>query len=108
MFDMKNLARIGRIGAGAPAAMQAFAGLQRGGARQRCGAPQVPGAEALGVALTAQCGYSLERYRKAAIAAGASKAEIATVAAALRGGAALIHRTHLLGDCRHHHQGAEP
>jgi AhpD family alkylhydroperoxidase len=61
-----------------------------------------------GVALPAQCRYCLELNRKAAIAARASKAEIATVAAALRGGAALIHGTHLLGDCRHHHQGAEP
>jgi AhpD family alkylhydroperoxidase len=53
---------------------------------------------AIAVALTTQCPYCIEVHRKAAIAAGATNAELAEtvfVATALRGGTALTHGTYL-------------
>jgi AhpD family alkylhydroperoxidase len=101
MFDMKNLARFGRIEAGAPAAMKAFEAFNEAALADGAVPRKYKELIALGVALTTQCGYCLELHRKAALKAGATEAEIAetiTVAAALRAGAALTHGTHLLVD----------
>ena len=54
---------------------------------------------ALGVALTTQCPYSLELHRQAAIAAGATEAELAEtvfMTALMRAGGAVLHGTHLM------------
>ena len=56
---------------------------------------------ALGVAFTTQCPYCIELHVKAAREAGATDqmlAEAATVAAAMRAGAAITHATHLFKD----------
>jgi AhpD family alkylhydroperoxidase len=55
---------------------------------------------AIAVALTTQCPYCIQVHRKAALAAGATEAELGEtvfVAVALRAGAALTHGTHLFG-----------
>lgn len=54
---------------------------------------------AVAVALTTPCGYCLEVHRKAALAAGATEAELSEatfVPAALGAGAAVTHGTRLL------------
>jgi AhpD family alkylhydroperoxidase len=56
---------------------------------------------AVAVALTTQCPYCIELHVKAAREAGATDqmlAEAATVAAAMRAGAAITHATHLFKD----------
>jgi AhpD family alkylhydroperoxidase len=56
---------------------------------------------AVAVTLTTQCPYCIELHVKAARAAGATDqmlAETATVAAAMRAGAAITHATHLFED----------
>jgi AhpD family alkylhydroperoxidase len=101
MFDMKNLARFCTIEAGAPVAMRGFNAFNDAALADGAVPKKYKELIALGVALTTQCGYCLEIHRKAAVAAGATEAEIAEtimVAAALRAGAALTHGTHLLVD----------
>ena len=52
---------------------------------------------AIAVALTTQCPYCIEIYRKAALDAGATEIELSeTVFVATALGAALTHGTHLL------------
>lgn len=54
---------------------------------------------AVAVALTTQCPYCVEIHKKAALDAGASRAELKEtvfVAAALRAGGAVTHGTHLI------------
>jgi AhpD family alkylhydroperoxidase len=56
---------------------------------------------AVAVALTTQCPYCIELHVKSARDAGATDemlAETATVAAAMRAGAAITHATHLFKD----------
>ena len=56
---------------------------------------------AVAVTLTGQCPYCIELHVKAARVAGAADqmlAETATVAAAMRAGAAITHATHLFED----------
>jgi AhpD family alkylhydroperoxidase len=98
MFDMKNLTKLKKLDENAPEQMKAFWAFDK--------AAFQPGAidalhkqlMALAVALTTQCPYCLEIHRKAAVDAGATEqmiAETATVAAAMRAGAAITHATHL-------------
>jgi AhpD family alkylhydroperoxidase len=56
---------------------------------------------AVAVALTTQCAYCIELHVKQAREAGATDqmlAEVATVAAAMRAGAAITHATHMFKD----------
>ena len=98
MFDMKNMAKLKRLDENAPEAMKAFWAFDK--------AAFAPGAidglhkqlMAVAVALTTQCPYCIELHVKAARDAGATDAmlaETATVAAAMRAGAAITHATHL-------------
>lgn len=98
MYEMKNLGKLKRLEENAPEAMKAFWSFDK--------AVFTPGAVdilhkqlmAVAVALTTQCPYCIELHLKAAREAGATDqmlAETATVAAAMRAGAAITHATHL-------------
>lgn len=98
MFDMKNLTHLKQLNENAPEAMTAFWAFDK--------AAFTPGTidalhkqlMAVAVALTTQCPYCIEIHVKAARDAGATDqmlAETATVAAAMRAGAAITHATHL-------------
>jgi len=97
MYSMSNLGKLKTIAANAPAAMGAFWAFDK--AAMADGA--IPGKfkelMALAVALTTQCPYCIEIHAGKARQAGAADPEIAevvTVAAALRAGAAVTHGTH--------------
>jgi AhpD family alkylhydroperoxidase len=99
MYDMKNLAALKTMEAGAPEAMKAFVAFDK--AAMADGAVPVKYKEliALGVAFTTQCPYCIEIHSKKARQAGANDAEISEtvlVAAALRAGGAVTHGTHAL------------
>jgi AhpD family alkylhydroperoxidase len=99
MYDMKNLEKLKSLQANAPEAMKAFWAFDK--AAMAAGAIPVKYKElmALAVAFTTQCPYCIEIHAKKAREADASEQEIAevvTVAAALRAGAAITHGTHAL------------
>jgi len=99
VYDMKNLTKLKRLEAGAPEALKAFWAFDK--------AAMAPGAipgkykemMALAVAFTTQCPYCIEIHAEKARGAGVTEQEIAevvSVAAALRAGAAITHGTHAL------------
>jgi AhpD family alkylhydroperoxidase len=101
MYDIKNLAKLKRLDETNPEAMKAFWAFDK--------AAFAPGAidalnkqlMALAVALTTQCPYCIALHVKSARDSGATDqmlAETATVAAAMRAGAAITHATHLFQD----------
>ena len=97
MYDMKNLARLKSLEAGAPEAFKAFWAFDK--AAMAAGAIPVKYKElmALAVACTTQCPYCIEIHAGKARESGASDQEIAEVvaiAAALWAGAAITHGTH--------------
>jgi AhpD family alkylhydroperoxidase len=99
MYDMKNLEKLKSLQTNAPEAMKAFWAFDK--AAMAAGAIPVKYKElmALAVAFTTQCPYCIEIHAKKAREADASEQEIAevvTVAAALRAGAAITHGTHAL------------
>src|SRR5690242_10567826 len=99
MFDMGNLKKVGKLGELAPNGLAGFKALDQAALADGAIPKKYKELIAIGVALTTQCAYCIEVHRKAAIAAGATEAELAEtvfVAAALRAGAALTHGTHLL------------
>jgi len=101
MYDMKNLKQLGALGQAAPTAMKAFQGLDSAALEDGAIPKKYKELIAIAVALTTQCPYCLEIHKKHAVAAGATKeelAEVTFVAAALRAGAAVVHGTHLIED----------
>jgi AhpD family alkylhydroperoxidase len=99
MYDMKNLAKLERLGQLAPAAFKAFIAFDK--AALEAGAIPVKYKElmAIAVALTTQCPYCIELHSRRAKKAGATEEELAEttlVAAALRAGGAMTHGTHTL------------
>ena len=99
MYDMKNLAKFGKIAELAPEAFKAFAAFDA--AAVKAGAIPVKYKEliAVAVALTTQCPYCIEIHSKRAKLAGANETELAEatmVAAALRAGSSMTHGTHTL------------
>jgi len=87
MYDPKLLQRLPELGAKAPEAWKGFQAFNAA-------------AFAEGALSRTQCPYCLEVHRQAALAAGASEAELAEtvfVAAAMRAGGAVAHGPHLLG-----------
>ena len=99
MYNMKNLAKLKLIDAGAPEAMKAFWAFDK--AAMAAGAIPVKYKElmALAVAFTTQCPYCIEVHANRAREAGVSDQEISeavVVAAALRAGAAMTHGTHAI------------
>ena len=94
---MNNLAKLKTLDNSAPAAMQAFWAFDK--AAMADGAIPIKYKElmALAVAFTTQCPYCIEVHAGKARQAGATDPEIAevvTIAAALRAGAAITHGTH--------------
>lgn len=99
MYDVANLDKLPKLAALAPQAMAGFAALDQAALADGAIPKKYKELMALAVALTTQCPYCLHVHRAAALAAGASEAELAEtvfVAVALRAGAALTHGTHLL------------
>ena len=99
MYDMKNVAKLKRLGELAPEAFKAFVAFDRAAVAE--GAIPVKYKEliAVAVALTTQCPYCIEIHAKKAKKAGATEQELAEttlVAAALRAGGAITHGTHAL------------
>jgi AhpD family alkylhydroperoxidase len=97
MYDMKNLGKLKTIEANAPEATKAFWAFDK--AAMAAGAIPAKYKElmAIAVAFTTQCPYCIQVHAAKAREAGASDQEIAevvTVAAALRAGAAMTHGTH--------------
>ena len=98
MFNIENLNQLKRLDENAQDAMKAFWAFDK--AVFKAGALDVLQKQlmAVAVALTTQCPYCIEIHLKGARAAGATDqmlAEAATVAAAMRAGAAITHATHL-------------
>jgi AhpD family alkylhydroperoxidase len=97
MYDMKNLAKLKTIEAGAAEGMKAFWAFDK--AAMAVGAIPVKYKElmALAVAFTTQCPYCIEIHSGRAREAGCTDGEISeavVLAAALRAGAAITHGTH--------------
>ena len=101
MYDIKNLAELKRLDEKIPETMKAFWTFDK--AAFAPGAIDVLNKQlmAVAVALTTQCPYCIVLHVKSARDAGATDqmlAETATVAAAMRAGAAITHATHLFQD----------
>lgn len=99
MYDMKNLAKMGKIGELAPEAFRAFVAFDEAVVRGGVVPLKYKELIAVGVALTTQCPYCIEIHAGKARKAGATEQEIAEVtliAAALKAGGAMTHGTHAL------------
>src|SRR5260370_34809293 len=99
MYDLKNLLQLKRLNENAREAMKAFWAFDK--AAFNPGAIDVLQKQLMtvAVALTTQCPYCIDIHLKAAREAGATDqmlGETATVAAAMRAGAAITHATHPL------------
>ena len=98
MFDMKYLSRLKVLNESAPDAMTAFWAFDKAAFTEGTVSVLQKQLMAVAVALTTQCPYCIEIHVKAARETGATDqmlAETATVAAAMRAGAAITHATHL-------------
>ena len=99
MYDMKNLAKFGRMGELAPEAFRAFVAFDKAAVAPGAIPAKYKELIAVGVALTTQCPYCIEIHTANARKAGATDQELAEatlVAASLRAGAAMTHGTHTL------------
>jgi AhpD family alkylhydroperoxidase len=99
VYDLKNLEKLKSLDTNAPEAMKAFWAFDK--------AAMAPGAisgrnkelMALAVAFTTQCPYCIAIHGGRAREAGATEQEIAevvTISAALRAGAAITHGSHAM------------
>ena len=99
MYDMKNLAKFGRLGELAPEAFKAFVAFDEAVVKHGVIPLKYKELIAVAVALTTQCPYCIEIHAKKARQAGATEQELAEttlVAAALRAGGAITHGTHAI------------
>ena len=99
MYDMKNLAKLMRIGELAPEAFKAFVAFDEAVVKFGVIPLKYKELMAVAVALTTQCPYCIEIHSKKAKKAGATEQELAEttlIAAALRAGGAITHGTHTL------------
>jgi AhpD family alkylhydroperoxidase len=97
VYDVKNLTKLKTIEANAPDAVKAFWAFDKAAMAGGAIPSKYKELMALAVAFTTQCPYCIDIHAKKAREAGASDPEIAevvTVAAALRAGAAMTHGTH--------------
>src|SRR5205085_11899496 len=98
---MKNLGKLKTLEANAPQAMGAFWAFDKAAMADGAISGKYKELMALAVAFTTQCPYCIEIHAKKARGVGASDQEIAevvTIAAALRAGAAITHGTHAMKD----------
>ena len=99
MYDMKNLAKLKKLGGLAPDAFKAFMAFDTAAFQGGVIPLKYKELMAVAVALTTQCPYCIEVHAERAKAAGATEQELAEatlVAAALRAGGAMTHGTHTL------------
>src|SRR6266436_9626183 len=99
MYDMKNLAKLKRLGELAPEAFKAFVAFDEAAFKGGVIPLKYKELMAVAVALTTQCPYCIEIHAKKAKKAGATEQELAEttlIAAALRAGGAVTHGTHTL------------
>jgi AhpD family alkylhydroperoxidase len=99
MYDLKNLAKLSRLGELAPEAFKAFVAFDEAAIKFGVIPLKYKELMAVAVALTTQCPYCIDIHSKKAKKAGATEQELAEttlVAAALRAGAAITHGTHTL------------
>jgi AhpD family alkylhydroperoxidase len=99
MYDMKNMAKLKKVGELAPEAFKAFVAFDEAAFKGGEIPLKYKELMAVAVALTTQCPYCIEIHSNKAKAAGASETELAEttlIAAALRAGAAMTHGTHTL------------
>jgi len=99
MYDMKNLARLKKLGELAPGAFHGFVAFDEATFKEGAIPLKYKELMAVAVALTTQCPYCIDIHAKKARKAGASEQELAEttlVAAALRAGGAVTHGTHAL------------
>jgi AhpD family alkylhydroperoxidase len=98
MFDTKNLTKLKKLDENAPEAMKAFWAFDRAAFEPGSLDALQKQLMAVAVALTTQCPYCIAVHVKSARLVGATDAmlaEVATVSAAMRAGAAITHGTHL-------------
>jgi AhpD family alkylhydroperoxidase len=94
---MSNLGKLKILDANAPAAMKAFWAFDKAALADGAIPAKYKELMALAVAFTTQCPYCIEIHAGKAREAGATDPEIAevvTIAAALRAGAAITHGSH--------------
>src|SRR3954467_15676472 len=99
MYDMKNMAKLKKLGELAPEAFKGFMAFDEAAFKGGVIPLKYKELMAVAVALTTQCPYCIEIHAKKARKAGASEEELAEttlVAAALRAGGAVTHGTHTL------------
>ena len=97
LYNMSNLGKLKILDANAPSAMQAFWAFDKAAMADGAIPAKYKELMALAVAFTTQCPYCIEIHSGKARQAGATDPEIAevvTIAAALRAGAAITHGTH--------------
>lgn len=101
MYDIKSLAKLKRLDEKNPETMKAFWAFDKAAFARGAIDALNKQLMAVAVALTTQCPYCIALHLKSARNAGATDqvlAETATVAAAMRAGAAIMHATHLFQD----------
>ena len=99
MYDLKNLAKMPRLGELAPEPFKAFAAFDAAAFEHGVIPLKYKELCAVAVALTTQCPYCIDIHAKRARKAGATEQELAEttlIAAALRAGGAITHGTHTL------------
>ncbi len=99
MYDMKNLAKLKKLGELAPEAFKGFMAFDEATFRDGVIPLKYKELMAVAVALTTQCPYCINVHTTRAKKAGATEQELAEttlVAAALRAGGAVTHGTHTL------------
>ena len=99
MYEMSNLKKFKKLGELAPEAFNSFVAFDEAAFKGSAIPLKYKELMAVAVALTTQCPYCIEIHAKKARKAGATEQELAEttlVAAALRAGGAVTHRTHTL------------
>src|SRR3954451_22034492 len=99
MYDMKNMAKLKRMGELAPEQFKAFVAFDEAAYKDGAIPHKYKELIAVAVALTTQCPYCIDIHSKKARKAGATEQELVETtlaAAAIRAGGAMSHGTHTL------------
>jgi len=98
MYSKDNLNKVSQLGDLAPEATKAFWAYDKAALADGAIPKKYKELMAIAVALTTQCPYCIDLHRQAALAVGVTEEQLAEavhVTAALRGGGAITHGTHL-------------
>lgn len=99
MYDMSQIQKLSKLNDETGETLQSFMAFDKAALSDGAIPKKYKELMAVAVALTTQCPYCIEIHKKAALDAGASKAELKEaifVAAALRAGGTVTHGTHLI------------